>query len=81
MIYPNEQKRQRARSLRNLQTIAESRLWRELRAKRFDGWKFRRQHPCGPYFLDFLTQMLNLRKINKIFANNYNIKIVLNFLY
>jgi very-short-patch-repair endonuclease len=28
-------------------------LWRQLRAKRFDGLKFRRQHPCGPYFLDF----------------------------
>ncbi|HXW60081.1 MAG TPA: DUF559 domain-containing protein, partial [Myxococcota bacterium] len=45
MTHPNEQERQRARSLRSSQTEAESKLWRELRAKRFDGWKFRRQHP------------------------------------
>jgi very-short-patch-repair endonuclease len=24
-----------------------------LRAGRFEGWKFRRQHPVGPYFADF----------------------------
>ena len=53
MTHPNERERQRARRLRSSQTEAESKLWRELRAKRFDGWKFRRQHPCGPYFLDF----------------------------
>ena len=53
MTHLTKQKRERARGLRNSQTIAESKLWRELRAKRFDGWKFRRQHPCGPYFLDF----------------------------
>ena len=28
-------------------------LWRHLRAKRFDGFKFRRNHPLGPYFADF----------------------------
>jgi len=28
-------------------------LWAHLRAKRFAGFKFRRQHPCGPYILDF----------------------------
>ena len=53
MTHLNEQQRSRARGLRSSQTIAESKLWRELRAKRFAGWKFRRQHPYGPYFLDF----------------------------
>jgi very-short-patch-repair endonuclease len=28
-------------------------LWSHLRAKRLAGFKFRRQHPCGPYILDF----------------------------
>ncbi len=28
-------------------------MWALLRAKRFGGFKFRRQHPVGPYVLDF----------------------------
>ena len=28
-------------------------LWSQLRAKRFAGFKFRRQHSLGPYILDF----------------------------
>jgi very-short-patch-repair endonuclease len=28
-------------------------LWAQLRAKRFARFKFRRQHPIGPYFTDF----------------------------
>jgi adenine-specific DNA-methyltransferase len=28
-------------------------LWRLLRSRRLAGYKFRRQHPVGPYFLDF----------------------------
>src|SRR5713101_6967395 len=27
-------------------------FWKQLRAKRFDGFKFRRQHRIGPYFAD-----------------------------
>ncbi len=42
-----------ARSLRVSQTRAETRLWRELRGRRFDGFKFRRQQPIGPYIADF----------------------------
>ena len=42
-----------ARSLRGTQTSMESRLWRELRGRRFDGFKFRRQQPIGPYIADF----------------------------
>ncbi len=34
-------------------TDAEHALWRRLRAKQL-GAKFRRQHPFGPYFLDFV---------------------------
>ncbi|MGA3163074.1 MAG: DUF559 domain-containing protein [Verrucomicrobiota bacterium] len=42
-----------ARRLRCEQTDEEKELWRALRAGRFVGFKFRRQHPLGKYFLDF----------------------------
>ena len=31
----------------------EIRLWACLKGRQIDGWKFRRQHPIGPYFIDF----------------------------
>jgi very-short-patch-repair endonuclease len=31
----------------------EWRVWDRLRGRKVDGWKFRRQHPIGPYFVDF----------------------------
>jgi very-short-patch-repair endonuclease len=34
-------------------TDAERRLWYRLRAHRFDGHKFKRQIPVGPYVVDF----------------------------
>ena len=43
----------RRRELRRNSTDAERALWSRLRAKRFAGFKFRRQHDCGPYILDF----------------------------
>jgi very-short-patch-repair endonuclease len=43
----------RRRALRAASTDAETRLWAFLRARRFARFKFRRQHPCGPYVLDF----------------------------
>jgi ATP-dependent helicase HrpA/adenine-specific DNA-methyltransferase len=42
----------KARRLRAEQTEEEKELWRVLRAGRFAGFKFRRQHPLGIYFLD-----------------------------
>jgi len=42
-----------ARRLRRNQTDEEKELWRALKAGRFAGFKFRRQHPHGRYFLDF----------------------------
>ncbi|MBS0457482.1 MAG: endonuclease domain-containing protein [Proteobacteria bacterium] len=35
-------------------TDAERRLWRCLRMRQIDGGRFRRQHPVGPYILDFV---------------------------
>jgi len=42
-----------AYQLRENMTEAEEILWEELRLKRLDGFKFRRQHPIGIYILDF----------------------------
>jgi very-short-patch-repair endonuclease len=41
------------RRLRRRSTDAEAALWALLRARRFAEAKFRRQHPCGPFILDF----------------------------
>lgn len=35
-------------------TDAERRLWATLRGRRLRGYKFRRQHPVGPFILDFV---------------------------
>jgi len=43
----------RARKLRRAMSPPEIRLWFELR-KRPGGFKFRRQHPAGPFILDFV---------------------------
>jgi very-short-patch-repair endonuclease len=42
-----------ARTLRRQETDAEQTLWRELRGRQMDGWKFKRQVPHGHYILDF----------------------------
>jgi very-short-patch-repair endonuclease len=49
-----------ARRLRRALTDAERKLWTALRSRRFDGYKFRRQHPFGPYVLDFYCEQRNL---------------------
>ena len=49
-----------ARDLRQRQTDSEEILWEELRDRRFQGWKFRRQRPIGPYFADFCSEVLHL---------------------
>jgi len=40
--------------LRRNATEAERALWRGLRGRQFDGFKFRRQHAFGAYVLDFV---------------------------
>jgi very-short-patch-repair endonuclease len=44
---------ERAKLLRRNQTDAEARLWFHLRRRQLDGFGFRRQHPIGPYIVDF----------------------------
>ena len=43
-----------AKQLRRTMTDAETRLWHELRAKRFESYKFKRQVPIGKYIADFV---------------------------
>ena len=43
-----------ARQLRTTMTEAERHLWRALRLRQFDGYKFRRQHALGDYVVDFV---------------------------
>ncbi len=43
----------RARIMRREPTRSERLLWKTLRTKQLDGWKFRRQVPLGPYIVDF----------------------------
>ncbi|MBP8231028.1 MAG: DUF559 domain-containing protein [Rhizorhabdus sp.] len=50
---------ERARKLRRALSLPEVLLWGALR-KRPPGWKFRRQHPAGPYVLDFFCSEARL---------------------
>jgi adenine-specific DNA-methyltransferase len=49
----SEHMRTRARALRRNATFPERVLWGLLRDRRLSGVKFRRQHPVGPYVVDF----------------------------
>jgi very-short-patch-repair endonuclease len=42
-----------ARTMRKEKTKAEAVLWGRLRALNRRGWKFRQQHPIGPFVADF----------------------------
>ena len=50
----------RRRQLRRSSTDAEAFLWYHLRSRRLAGFKFRRQHPYGPFILDFFCAERNL---------------------
>ena len=52
--------RQRARELRRRLTLPEVVLWTALRGRRLAGLRFRRQHPIGPYILDFYCDEIRL---------------------
>lgn len=49
-------KTQIARLLRQKQTKAEKKLWKLLRNRKFEGLKFRRQHPLRSYIVDFFCE-------------------------
>ena len=41
-------------------TLPEVMLWKALRGNQIKGLRFRRQHPAGPYILDFFCTTLRL---------------------
>jgi very-short-patch-repair endonuclease len=45
-----------ARDLRRNETLAEKRLWEQLRSRSLEGFKFVRQAPIGPYVADFVCR-------------------------
>ncbi len=60
MPYRDRTHRRRARVLRKGLTDAERVLWTRLRRRRLGGFRFRRQHPVGPYIVDFACPQLRL---------------------
>jgi len=50
----------RARGLRSNMTDAEYKMWHALRRDQLHGLHFRRQHPVGPYTLDFYCSSIRL---------------------
>ena len=57
---PTAELRQFARQLRARQTDCEWLIWQKLRARQLLDLKFRRQHPCPPYVIDFYCVELQL---------------------
>jgi len=51
--------KEQARTLRRKMTLPEVLVWQQLR-KKPDSLQFRRQHPAGPYVLDFFCARANL---------------------
>ena len=49
-----------ARDLRKRSTDAEKTLWQQLRGRRLDGFKFRRQVVIEPYIVDFVCLDMKL---------------------
>ena len=45
--------RQFARQMRGALTDAETIMWSRLKGRGLGGWRFRRQHPIGPFIADF----------------------------
>jgi len=56
----SDEQRRFARQLRQQLTDAEIRLWYHLRGRRLHGFRFRRQHPIGPYFADYVCLEVGL---------------------
>ena len=48
------------RLLRKTETPTERMLWKRLRGKQLDGYRFRQQHGFGPYILDFYCPSIKL---------------------
>jgi len=60
----------KARELRKNPTESEQMLWKHLRLRQLGGYKFRRQQPLGPYFVDFVC--LEKRLIVEVDGGQHN---------
>ncbi|WP_139737239.1 endonuclease domain-containing protein [Aeromonas caviae] len=58
------------RRMRREATLAEQKLWLQLRDRRLAGVKFRRQMPIGPYIVDFIS--LEQRLIIEVDGSQHN---------
>jgi ATP-dependent DNA helicase RecQ len=58
--HPSKQMIDRARSLRRESTPPEQLLWLALRNGQIGDLRFRRQHPIGPYVVDFYCHSIGL---------------------
>lgn len=56
----NKDLTRKARELRSNMTLAEILLWSELKSKKVEGYKFRRQQPIFEYIADFYCHELKL---------------------
>lgn len=59
-MYPPKTTVGRARALRRRLTLPEVLLWQAIRGRKLGGARFRRQHPVGPYILDFYCEASRL---------------------
>lgn len=57
---PERKTKKRAIELRSRMPNAEVILWSRLRRKSLPGFRFRRQHPIGPYIADFACPLSHL---------------------
>jgi len=60
LVLVNHESRDFAKSLRRRLSLPEGLLWRAIKAGKADGLKFRKQHPIGPYVLDFYCHEVRL---------------------
>jgi len=52
--------RTKAKLFRRALTLPERMLWSQIKGRGLDGLHFRRQHPVGPYVLDFYCDSVRL---------------------
>ena len=57
---PTAETYRRAAGMRRALTPPEARLWTQIKGGGLEGLKFRRQHPVGPYILDFYCHAARL---------------------
>ena len=69
-MYYNPNNLKNAKKMRSNMTPAETKMWRFLRGKRFQGLKFKRQVLIGNYIVDFLCE--NKKIIIEIDGGQHN---------